>query len=194
MRWLTLVLAALLTGSPVALAQEASSVEIGIEARFMPTGSFHWSGRPGATESCLGAYPALGAAPFVDYRLNRFVAVGFSPEVTLNVIPRTNYYPISAMVAASLRLKLQYPGLRWLVPYVVLAPGYSLLFTYDNAGGDSGDAHGFVVSGHVGVGGPIGVRHSVFAHVGYMRGFQSRSGGDYAPSYLVLAAGWQVSL
>ena len=81
-----------------------------------------------------------------------------------------------------------------MAPYLLLAPGYSAMFTYTNAGGYSGDAHGFVLGAYAGVRVPIGVRHSVFAEGGYLRGFQKNDGGRYAPSYVVLAAGWQVSL
>jgi hypothetical protein len=181
--------------SPATVAQEPSKrIDVGVALRYMPTGSFEWSGRPGGTDSNLGAYPALGGALFVDYRFNPALSIGFMPELTLNVIPRTNDYPISAMVAGSLRVKAEYPGLRFLSPYLLLAPGYSSLFTYDNAGADSGDAHGFVLSAYAGLRIPTGTRHSFFAEGGYLRGFQKNGGRRYAPSYVVLAAGWQMSL
>jgi|GEM_PF-3086353 len=193
--WVFLLVTAGMVVSPVVAAQEMSRRwDLGIEARYMPTGWFHWSSRPGGTSSDLGAYPALGGAPFIDYRLSRVVSIGFMPEIALNVIPRTTNYPVSAMLAGSLRLKLELPALGPLLPYLVLSPGYSAMFAYDNAGADSGDAHGFVVSGYGGARIPINARHCVLAAVGYMRGFQRSSGHDYAPSYLVLAAGWQVSL
>jgi len=177
------------------LAQEPSRrIEVGLAVRYMPTGWFEWSGRTGATESALGAYPALGGALFVDYRLNPAVSIGLMPELTLNVIPRTTYYPVSAMTAGSLRLKVEYPGLRVLAPYVLLAPGYSSMFAYNNTGGSSGDAHGFVLSAYAGLRIPTGTRHSVFAEGGYQHGFQKNDGHSYAPSYLVLSAGWQMSL
>jgi hypothetical protein len=169
-------------------------IDVGLAVRYMPTGWFEWSGRTGATNSALGAYPALGGALFVDYRLNPALSIGFMPEFTLNVIPRTTYYPVSAMIAGSLRVKVEYPGLRVLAPYVLFAPGYSLMSTYNNAGGSSGDAHGFVLSGYAGLRIPTGTRHSVFAEGGYLHGFQKNDGGRYAPSYVVLSAGWQMSL
>jgi len=177
------------------LAQEPSRrIDVGLAVRYMPTGWFEWSGQPGATSSDLGAYPGLGAAPFVDYRFNRFVSIGFTPELTLNVIPRALDYPISVMLAGSLRLKAEYPGLVSAVPYMLVEPGYSFLFGCCTDGAGSGDAHGFVASAYVGTLFPIGTRHSIFVEVGYMRGFQKDGGREYAPSYLVLAAGWQVSL
>jgi hypothetical protein len=136
----------------------------------------------------------LGVAPFIDYRLNRFVSIGFTPELTLNVIPKTMDYPISVMLAGSLRLKAEYPGLARVVPYVLVEPGYSFLFGCCTDGGGSGDAHGFVASAYVGTRLPIGARHSIFVEAGYMRGFQKDGGREYAPSYVVLAAGWQASL
>jgi hypothetical protein len=178
-----------------ALAQEPSRrIDVGVAVRYMPTGWFEWSGRTGTTESALGAYPALGGALFVDYRLNPALSIGFMPEFTLNVIPRTTYYPVSAMTAGSLRVKVEYPELRVLAPYVLLAPGYSSMFVYNNTGGSSGDAHGFVLSTYAGLRIFTGTRHSVFAEGGYLHGFQKNDGGRYAPSYVVLSAGWQMSL
>ncbi|HEX7509071.1 MAG TPA: hypothetical protein VF550_20025 [Polyangia bacterium] len=133
-----------------------------------------------------------GRRSLVDYRLNRFASVGFMPEFTLNVIPRVTNYPVSAMIAGSLRVKVQHPGARFLVPYILLAPGYSWLWGFD--GSDGGNAHGFVLSAYAGARVPIGGRHSLFVETGYMRGFQTDGGIDYAPSYLVIAAGWQASL
>lgn len=189
---LLLVGATTMTVSSRARGEETGRrVEVGLAARYMPTGWFSWSGQPGATSSDLRAYPALGAAPFVDYRLNGFVSIGFTPELTLNVIPKTAHYPISLMLAGSLRLKVEYPGLARVVPYALVQPGYSFLFG-DEAG--SGDAHGFVASAYVGTRVPIGARHSIFVEAGYMRGFQKDAGREYAPSYVVLAAGLQASL
>jgi hypothetical protein len=95
------------------LAEEPRGrIDVGLAVRYMPTGWFEWSGRTGATDSALGAYPALGGALFVDYRLNPALSIGFMPEFTLNVIPRTTYYPVSAMTAGSLRVKVEYPGAR----------------------------------------------------------------------------------
>ena len=177
------------------LAQEPSRpIDVGLAVRYMPTGWFEWSGRMGASESALGAYPALGGALFIDYRLTPALSIGFMPELALNVIPRTTYYPVSAMTAGALRVKVEYPGLRVLAPYVLLAPGYSSMFAYNNTGGSSGDAHGFVLSAYAGLRIPTGTRHSVFAEGGYQRGFQKNDGRRYAPSYLVLSAGWQMSL
>lgn len=188
-----LVFAASTISSPMVLAQDSpGQTDVGFAFRFMPTGRFEWSGRSSQSSSSLGAYPALGAASFIDYRLNRFASVGFMPEFTLNVIPRVTNYPVSAMIAGSLRVKVQSPGIGFLVPYILFAPGYSSLWGY--GGSDGGNAHGFVLSGYAGARVPVGGRHSLFAEAGYMRGFQMDGGYDYAPSYLVLAAGWQASL
>lgn len=190
-----LVFVAVAVPASTAHAQDAPErVEVGLAFRFMPTGSFDWSGRTPAASSSLGAYPALGAAPFVDYRLNRFASIGFMPEFTMNIIPRVTDYPISAMIAGSLRAKLQYPGMRFLVPYVVLAPGYSSIFCYENLSNTGGTGHGFVLGAYGGARAPIHGRHSLFAEAGYMHGFQKDGGRDFAPSYLVIAAGWQASM
>jgi hypothetical protein len=169
-------------------------IDIGLALRFMPTGRFQWTGRAPGASSDLHAYPALGGAPFVDYRLNAYTSIGFMPDLTLNVIPKVDFYPISAILAGSLRLKAQYPGWHFIVPYVLLAPGYSAVIEYGNAGGSSGNAHGFVLSAYSGTRIPIVRRHSIVAEAGYMRGFQRSSDRNYSPSYLVLGLGWQVSL
>ena len=161
-------------------------VEVGLTLRFMPTGWFDRSGRD------VGAYPALGAAPFVDYRFNRYASIGFMPEFTLNVIPKVYDYPISAMIAASVRLKLQSPPIGVVAPYILLASGYSWLFGYGGAG-LGGGAHGLVLGTHVGVRVLLGLRQSILVEVGYLHGFQREGGTAYAPSYLVIAAGWQMS-
>jgi hypothetical protein len=169
-------------------------IDMGLVLRFMPTGRFEWTGRATGASSDLRAYPAIGGAPFVDYRLNDYASVGFMPDLTLNVIPKVDFYPVSAILAGSLRLKAQYPGWRFIVPYVLLAPGYSAVIEYGNAGGSSGNAHGFVLSAYGGTRIPIVRRHSIIAEAGYMRGFQRSSDRSYSPSYLVLGLGWQVSL
>jgi hypothetical protein len=185
--------------SSTARAQEPRGrVDVGLGAHYMPMGWFTWPGRPVSDGHAAGpdpaAYPAVGLAPFVDYRLNRFTSIGFSPELTLNVIPRVVSYPISVMLASVLRLKVEYSDLHSVVPYVLVTPGYSFLFGCCTDGAAGGDAHGFVASAYAGTRIPIGVRHSIFAEAGYMRGFQKDGGRDYAPSYVVLAAGWQASL
>lgn len=184
-----LVFVALAVPSQMARAQDSlRRFEVGLAFRFMPAGWFDWSG------SDLRAYPALGAAPFLDYRMNRFLSIGFMPEFTLNVIPKVEGYPVSAMIAPALRVKLEYPGLRFVVPYVLLAPGYSWVLSYEETGAGGRDAHGFALSAYGGARVPLGQRCSVFAEFGYLRGFQSEGGNAYAPSYLVIAAGLQVSL
>lgn len=190
-----LVFVVLAIPSPLARAQDPfRRFEVGLALRFMPTGWFDWAGSDPRAGRDLRAYPALGAAPFVDYRLNRFASIGFMPEFTLNIIPKVEDYPVSTMIAASLRVKLEYPGLRFVVPYALFAPGYSWVFLDENLGVGGGNAHGFVLGAHGGARIPLGQRHSVFAEFGYLRGFQSEGGNAYAPSYLVIAAGWQASL
>jgi hypothetical protein len=189
-----LLIWALTTLSSTARAEEPERrFQIGVGIRYMPTGWFVWSGKPGEASPNPRAYPALGLAPFLDYRLNRFVSIGLTPEFTANVIPRVIVYPISMMLTGALRLKLEHPGLHTVVPYALLAPGYSFLFGCCTDGVASGDSHGFVASAYAGVRIPIGARHSIFAEGGYMHGFQKDGGRDYAPSYVVLALGWQMS-
>jgi len=183
-----------LAPSEIVAREPSGQIDVGLAGRYMPTGWFEWSGRRGVTDSALGAYPAVGGAPFVDYHLTPVFSIGFMPEFTLNVIPRTSYYPVSAMIAGTLRAQAEYPGQHVLAPYLLLAPGYSALFGYNNTGGSSGAAHGIVLSAYAGLRIPTGTRHSVLAEGGYLHGFQKSDGSSYAPSYLVLSAGWQISL
>jgi hypothetical protein len=44
------------------------------------------------------AYPALGVAPFLDHRLTSMFSVGFSPEVTLSVVPNRNDYVVGTQM------------------------------------------------------------------------------------------------
>ena len=183
-----------LIGPTSVSAADERPLEIGLGLRFMPTGSFEWTGRPGDHPSNLRAVPALGGSLFVDYRLNPFLSIGFMPELTLNVIPKIDTgYPVSALIAGSLRLKVQCPTWRYVVPYILLAPGYSWLHKYGTTI-DSGNSHGFLVGAYGGARVPVTTRHSIFSEVGYLRGFQKSGEQDYAPSYLVVALGWQASL
>jgi hypothetical protein len=194
----------LLFGSLSLASSDASAetplrhAEVGLAARFMPTGWFDWSGPSRPPESDLRAYPALGGAPFVDYRLNPAISIGFMLELTLNVIPKTDAFspgspPTSAMLAGSFRVKVEYPGLRVVAPYLLLAPGYSVMFSYGESV-ESGDAQGLLLSAYAGLRFPVGAQHSVFAEGGYLHGFQMREGNRYAPRYLVLAMGWRMTL
>ncbi len=193
---MSLLLAAAALAVPVSRASGEElerRVEVGLGLRFMPTGSFEWSGRPGHP-SDLHVIPALGGAPFVDYRLNRFFSVGFMPELTLNVIPDAYDYTVAIMMAGSFRLKAQYPAWRFVVPYVLFAPGYSWLLKFENTSVGDVWSHGFVLGAYGGARVPVTSRHSIFAEAGYMRGFQKDGEQTYAPSYLVVALGWQASL
>jgi hypothetical protein len=185
----TLALAAVAWGPGRARAdQPEQRLEFGVVGRFMPTGWFQWEDH---TPSSLRAYPAVGGAPFVDWRLDRFFSVGFMPELTLNVIPKITDYPISAMLSGSLRLKAQYPEWRHVVPYVLLAPGYSVLFRYGEVQG--GDGHGFSLGVYGGLRVPVSKRNAILAEGGYLRGFLSDGGQTYAPSYVVIALGWELT-
>jgi len=164
-------------------------LEVGIVGRFMPTGWFEWSGH---TPSELAAYPTLGGAPFVDWRLDRVFSIGFMPELTLNVIPKLDTdYPVSAMITGAVRLKAQYPDWHLVIPYVLLAPGYSVLFRYGEV--QAGDAHGFSLGAYAGFRIPVSKRNAILAEGGYLRGFQSDGVSAYAPSYVVMALGWQLA-
>jgi hypothetical protein len=189
-----LLLAALALPASRAFADELERrVDVGLGLRFMPTGSFEWSGRPGHP-STLKAIPALGGAPFVDYRLNQFFSVGFMPELTLNVLPDAHDYTGAIMMAGSFRVKAQYPEWRFVVPYVLFSPGYAWLFDFENSSVGDVRSHGFVLGAYGGARVPVSPRHAVFAEAGYLRGFQKNGDQSYAPSYLVLALGWQAAL
>jgi hypothetical protein len=163
-------------------------VEAGIGLRFMPVGWFDLadtSGRKG-----FSAYPALGIAPFGDYGIGRYFSVGFSPEITLNVIPNISDYHVGRMLVADARLQARYPNQGRFEPYAIVTGGYSVIW---RAGG-VGSAKGPTVGGMVGCRVKIGGRQAIFAEVGYQKGFQTVDGGAYGPSYVITSAGWQVAL
>ena len=186
-------------GSSAFADEPIARVDLGVLFRFMPTG---WIRASEHSPPDIRALPALGGALFVDYSLNAFFSIGFSPELTLNVIPKVQGgYPVSALMAGSLRFKAQYPGWRRAVPYLLLAPGYSFISSYEDAGGcacsdyvQNGDSHGFMLAGYGGVRVRITQRHSVAAEMGYVHGFQAKGARTYAPAYLSVALGWQVTL
>jgi hypothetical protein len=190
--WALVPWVGLLALSSVAQADERG-VDIGIVLRFMPTGWFNWSGRAEDPSSRLRAYPALGGAPYVDFRWSRYASVGFMPELTLNVIPKVEHYPVSALLAGSLRLKLQYPDWHSVVPYLIVAPGYSLIARYESVGAGDGSAHGFVAGAYAGLRTQVSSHHALLVEAGYLHGFQKTGGDSYAPAYVVVGLGWQVS-
>lgn len=189
--WLFATAALVLLCSTARANEPERRLELGVAFRFMPTGWFDWSRH---APSSLRAYPALGGAAFVDYRVHRYFSVGFMPELAFNVIPKlATDYPASKMVAVSLRLKAQYPEWSFAVPYVLLAPGYSWLIG-DRDLSEEGDARGFLLAAYGGLRVPITARHAVIAEAGYAHGFQEDGNRAYAPSYLVVTLGWQASL
>jgi hypothetical protein len=160
--------------------------EIGLGLRLMPIGWFDLA--DASHRSGFRAYPAGGLAPFVDYRLNRYFSAGFSPEITLNVIPNRSDYVVGKMLAAHARVQIRYPNKSRYEPYALLTGGYSVIL---RDGSDS--ASGPIASLALGVRAQVSDRNSVFAETGYQRGFQTRQQYAYAPSYLVVSAGWQVA-
>jgi hypothetical protein len=174
--------------------------DVGIALRFMPMG---WMNASEHDPHVIRTVPALGGAIWVDYRVNPLFAVGVMPELALNVIPKVlGSYPVSSMTGGSLRFKAQYPGERAFTPYVVLAPGYSVVSSYRHTVvlcdcSDSithGDSHGFVLAGYAGARLSFNPRHALLVEAGYRHGFQSDGSRTYAPRYLVLGLGWQASL
>ncbi len=187
--------------SSMAFTDEAGTrLDLGVLFRFMPTG---WIRASEHSPPDIRALPALGGALFLDYSLNPFFSIGASPELTLNVIPKVQgSYPVSASIAGSLRFRAQYPRWRHVVPYVLFAPGYSVISSYENAGPgcacsdyvENGNSHGFMLAGYGGLRVRITSRHAVVAEMGYVHGFQAEGGRTYAPAYLVAALGWQAAL
>jgi hypothetical protein len=188
-------------GSSSAFADEPPGrMDAGVLFRFMPTG---WIRASEHSPPDIRALPALGGALFFDYSLNPFLSIGASPELTLNVIPKVQGgYPVSALIAGSLRFRAQYPRWRHVVPYVLFSPGYSVISSYKKAGPgcacsdyvDNGDSHGFMLAGYGGLRVWITPHHSIAAEMGYVHGFQTDATRTYAPAYLSVALGWQVAL
>ena len=165
----------------------SSRVDVGLGLRFMPVGWFDL--QDGAHRSGFRAYPALGFAPFVDYRLHRYVSLGFSPEVTLNVIPNRSDYVVGEMLLGNARVQVRYPNRSRFEPYAILTGGYSVIW---RSGDDA--ASGPVAGGALGLRARVAGTHAIFAELTYQKGFQTLDGGAYGPSYLIIGAGWQVGI
>jgi len=159
-------------------------VELGLGLRFMPIG---WFDMNDVANRDFRAYPALGFAPFVDYRVSRYFSAGFSPEVTLNVIPNRSDYHRGDMLTPAVRLQARYPGWGWIEPYAIATGGYSIIWR-----SDASSASGPVAGGALGLRLSFARRHAAFAELGYQKGFQRVDGQAYGPSYLLTGAGWQV--
>ena len=154
--------------------------------RFMPVGWFDLA--DASKRTGFRAYPALGIAPFIDYRVHRYFSIGFSPEITLNVIPNRSDYYAGKMLVADARLQAHYANQSHLEPYGIVTGGYSVIW---RAG--AGSAKGPTVGGMIGCRVKIGQRHAIFGEVGYQKGFQTADGGAYGPSYVITSAGRQVA-
>jgi len=161
-------------------------IETGIALRFMPVGWFDLA--DASNRHGFRAYPALGIAPFVDYRIHRYFSVGFSPEITLNVIPNRSDYVVGKMFVADARLQARYPNQSRFEPYGIVTGGYSVIWR-----DGIGSAEGPTVGGTVGCRVKLGQRHAIFGEIGYQKGFQTADGGAYGPSYLITSVGWQVA-
>jgi hypothetical protein len=160
--------------------------ETGLGLRFMPVG---WFDMYDVANRDFRAYPALGFAPFLDYRLGRYFAVGISPELTLNVVPNRSDYHGGEMLTFAARLQGRYPVQEHIEPYAIATAGYSVIWRADTSA-----ASGPAVGGSLGLRLRFAKRHAVFAELSYQRGFQRVDGQAYSPSYLITGAGWQVGL
>lgn len=160
--------------------------EVGIGGRFMPVGWFDLEDQWGRS---FRAYPALGMALFLDYRLTSVFSVGFSPEVTLNIIPNYSDYVVGTMYGFMARFGVRYPSGHFFEPYGTLGCGYSMIVREHNP-----TASGLAGSVSAGVLGKFAKRHAVFLEVSFMLGLQRINGSPYAPSYLVTSLGWRLGL
>jgi hypothetical protein len=115
--------------------------------------------------------------------------VGFSPELTMNVIPNRANYRAGEMVAAELRMQVRYPNQSGFEPYLTVNTGYSVIFRTD-----ADSATGPLVTAGLGGRFRLSHRHALFVEADYQKGFQSLDGTDHAPSYVILSAGWQTGM
>jgi hypothetical protein len=165
-------------------AISSHKLEAGIGLRFMPIGWFEFY--DAARRTSFRAYPALGFAPFVDYRACRYFSVGVSPELTLNVIPNRSDYIVGKMLVGDARFQFRYPTQTRFEPYAMLTGGYSIIWREEGAS----SATGPVLGGAVGASVHVSKRHALFVEIDYQKGFQTIDGHDYGPSYLIIATGW----
>lgn len=173
-----------LMAAPDVVLDSAGPYRAGVGLQFMPVGWFELYDPAGRD---FRAYPALGVAAFVDYRLNRYASLGLSPALTLNVIPNRGMDSGGSMVTLKAPLKVLYPT-RTFEPYAVVAPGYSVIRRHD-----VGDASGPTVEVALGLGYRVRLRHAIFVEIGYQRGFHQARGQPFSPSYVITSIGWQIA-
>jgi hypothetical protein len=118
--------------------------------------------------------------------VSRFLSLGVSPELTLNVIPNRSDYVVGKMLVGDARVQLRYPMQTRFEPYAMLTGGYSVIWR-DGVS----SATGPVLGGAVGCSVSLSRRHALFLEFNYQKGFQTVGGQDYGPSYLIIAAGWR---
>jgi hypothetical protein len=160
--------------------------ELGLGARFMPVGWFNLTDPAGRS---FRAYPALGGDVFFDHRLGRAFSVGVGVEVTGNVIPNRSDYVVGTLYGGTLRLGARYPTPSRFEPFAMVTCGYSLISFSSGTSSAGGALLGAWVGSHI----KLGSTTRLLAQLGYERGFQTISGDDYAPSYVVTELGWLVA-
>lgn len=182
---LPVLLIASTLGAPLraAASTDDAPLDVGVAIRAMPVG---WFDLADPWNRSFRAFPAFGGSLFLDYTINRYVRVGASPSLTLNIIPNRSNYLVGTLFSGKARVVVQLPISQYVVPYLLVDGGYSAIFL---DGGDT--AHGLIASASLGLRVPIR-RHAVFLELGYEHGFQQLEGGAYAPSYGVVSLGWQM--
>ncbi len=177
-----------------AAEQPADRWDLGLRFSFMPAGSFRLEysdnhvGRLHSSASIM----ALGFGAFADCSFNPYLAVGLGGEAVLNVIPDVPHYEVGQMLNLGARLRLTWPLGARVRLYGLLMPGLGIIFSSLH------EARGFTLTTTLGGALRLGRRNTIFVEVGYLAGFQrrtgERAGEPYGASYLVTSCGWQLSL
>jgi hypothetical protein len=174
-------------------AAEGATFQSGLRILALPVGTFE-IGYGGGT-SRVDAYPALGVSPYLDWLFRTHFFVGIQSEVLLNVIPKIGGYVGATAINAQLRLGAMANIGRAIGVYAVASPGYSTI-----RAGRIGNPRGLVFEGLGGVKVRVSANNALFVESGYLAGFQRVHGepglpafGQYSPSYVVAACGWQIT-
>lgn len=153
-------------------AEAAPRMQMTAQLEMSPTGSVSGS----AMGMDLGSDDtkiAYGISAGFDYALNKYVSVGVSPRLILNVITKSASDNADAAKEVDLRARLvgHLPIAPSLEAYAALTPGYSILMA------DGPDASGFALGGAVGVSYDLSPRMFLAGEVGYQRAFTSQDVG-----------------
>ncbi|MCK6544595.1 porin family protein [Myxococcota bacterium] len=166
----------------------------GVDLRLLPAGTIEMGGDE-VTSSSVGTAPTFGVTGHVDYAISRYFLVGVMPQVLFGIVTEADAGEPDQSALSQLDLMLRLTGgfdaTQALKIYGYVAPGYSILFMYDDWGYD--DPAGFVLAVGAGASYDVGRRMYLSLDLGYQAGFQSLEDAgrtaEVTTSFLTLGLG-----